>query len=306
MNDEIISIIIPTYFRNEQLAETIRSVHEQRYDPVEIIVVDDSGEGHAADDVDEFEDVVYIQLAENRGAQAARNVGLDVATGEYVQFLDDDDRIDPEKLPKQVAALRERPNASVAFCGIQYDSGEVHLPPPEVSGTVLEQALGFWNDIWRYSTLLVERSALDVVGPLQDTFEGSGDIWLRVELARITEFVAIREPLVFVGEGGEHLGLSWTALESRWKLLDRYEPLYDEADRDVRRHALAEANRLKALLYLRERRWSPRAILAFARVAYYAPTDRAQHIAELAASLFGRSGHELGRRFQHAVLDQLR
>lgn len=301
MSDEIASVIIPSHFRNDRLRRTLQSVHEQEYEPIEIIVIDDSGTGHARDVIAEFEDVLYIQLPENRGAQAARNVGLEVATGEYVRFLDDDDRLRPMAISKQMAALREHPDAGVAFCGIEYDSGDVYLPPPEVAGMALERALGFWNNIWRYSTLLVERSALDAIGPLAEV-DAAGDIWVRIELARTTEFVAIPEPLVLVGEGDDHLGLSWKALESRRKLLDRYEPFYDELDPTVHRHALMDTNRLEALLYLNEHRWSPRAIAAFARTAYYTPTNRPQHVAELLASLLGQPGHERARKIRRSLL----
>ena len=305
-NTDLVSIVIPTYFRNDALRETLRSLAAQEYEPIEAVVVDDSGTGEAHAVVEEFAGVKYVRLAENRGAQVARNVGLRVSTGEYVQFLDDDDRIAPTKLSKQVAALREHPDADVAFCGIRYESDGVSLPPPDIAGEVLEQALGFWNDIWRYSTLLIERSALDTIGPLDESLPAGHDIWARIELAQITEFVAVREPLVIVGEGGDHLGMSWAAADARRTLIDRYESLYEALDPEVRRHALAETNRLEGLLALGERRWSARAILAFARTAYYTPTDRPQHLAELAASLFGRPGHELGRRAQHAVLDRLR
>jgi len=303
MNDATVSVIIPTHFRNELLRKTLRSVRKQEHSPIEVIVVDDSGVGHAHDVINEFDAVLYVQLTENCGAQEARNIGLRLATGEYVQFLDDDDQLRPTKLSKQIATLREHPNASVAFCGIQYGSGEVHLPPPDIAGNVLEQALGFWNGIWRYSTLLVHRPAVDAISPLDTRTPAGDDIWARIELARITEFVAIREPLVLAGEGEDHLGMSWAAAKSRRQLLDRYEALYGNVNPEVRRHALAETNRLEALLYLRERCWSPRAIVAFARAAYYAPTDRPQHVAEFAASLFGRSGHELARRLRDRLVD---
>ena len=318
MTGELVSIIIPTHFRNEGLRETLQSVREQVYEPIEVIVVDDSGDGHARDVVDEFEEVLYIRFPNNRGAQAARNAGLRLAISEYVWFLDDDDRLRSTAVSKQVTALREHPNAGVAVCGIEFTHGGFHLPTSNASRLELERALEFWNGPFRYSTVLVERSVLDTIAPLDETFEGAGDIWMRIELAQITDFVAVEEPLVLVakreqqmeaGENADHLGFSRAALEARWKMFDRYAALYDKVDPIVRRNALADAYRLEALLHLHSRSWSPRAILAFARTAYYTPTNRPQHMAELAASFFGRPGHKLTRNLRDGAIrrvDRLR
>ncbi|EMA47056.1 glycosyl transferase [Halococcus saccharolyticus DSM 5350] len=292
----------------------LQSLQAQAYEPIEVIVVDDSGEGYASDVVGDFDEVVYVRLPDNRGAQAARNAGLDIANGEYVWFLDDDDQLRPSAVSKQVAALREHPNAGVTVCGIEFTHGGFHLPTTNPSRPEIERALEFWNGPFRYSTVLVERSLLDRIGPLDESFEGAGDIWMRIELARITDFVAIEEPLVLVakreqqmeaGENADHLGFSRAALEARWKLFERYEALYDEVDPNVRRFALADAHRLEGLLNLYSCPWSPQAIIAFARTAYYTPSNRPQHLAELAASLFGRSGHKLGQSLRDGVLHRL-
>jgi len=59
MPDDLVSVIVPTYYRNDRLRDTIGSVEAQTYDPIETIVVDDSGEAHARPVADEF-DVRYL------------------------------------------------------------------------------------------------------------------------------------------------------------------------------------------------------------------------------------------------------
>ena len=88
----LVSVVIPTYFRNEQLREAVESVRAQTYDPVEIVVVDDSGEAHARDAIDRYDDVQYVPLDVNRGANLARTVGIEHAGGAYWD-VDEADRV---------------------------------------------------------------------------------------------------------------------------------------------------------------------------------------------------------------------
>lgn len=97
MSDPLVSIIIPTYFRNEVLVEAIRSANSQTYENTEILIVDDSGTGHAESVIPSSVDCNYIKLQRNRGANNARKIGLTQANGELVQFLDDDDLLKKKK-----------------------------------------------------------------------------------------------------------------------------------------------------------------------------------------------------------------
>lgn len=96
MNDATVSVVITTYYRNDLLRGAVESALAQTHEPVEVILVDGSGEAHARPVAEEYP-VEYIAQNRDRGAQAARNAGAERVVGEYVQFLDDDDRLLPEK-----------------------------------------------------------------------------------------------------------------------------------------------------------------------------------------------------------------
>jgi len=73
-----ISIIIPTYYRNDVLPEAIESVLDQNYEPTEVIVVDDSGEGNAEPVIAEYDEVRGIIREENGNWKAALTTGIEV------------------------------------------------------------------------------------------------------------------------------------------------------------------------------------------------------------------------------------
>ncbi|MGQ3412223.1 glycosyltransferase family 2 protein [Natrinema sp. LN54] len=119
-----VSVIIPTYNRAATLSRAIDSALEQTIDDLEVVVVDDG----STDDTDSvlaaYDDprVRPVVHATNRGANVARNTGLEHARGEYVAFLDSDDEWHPEKLERQFAALEGRSDDWVGvYCDSTYD-----------------------------------------------------------------------------------------------------------------------------------------------------------------------------------------
>lgn len=107
----LVSVIIPTYNRSELLREAIQSTIAQTYRPIECIVVDDGSSDNTKEVVDgliiknnqNFK-LIYIHQ-QNAGSQVARNTGTMASTGEYIQYLDSDDLLYPEKIEKQVSFL---------------------------------------------------------------------------------------------------------------------------------------------------------------------------------------------------------
>lgn len=98
----LVSVIIPTYEDTEYLPDALRSVAGQTYGHVEAIVVDSSGD---AEPIVADLDWVEYHYQEPNGPAAARNLGIEHADGEYIAFLDADDKWLPEKLRRQVARL---------------------------------------------------------------------------------------------------------------------------------------------------------------------------------------------------------
>lgn len=115
MSSKLVSVIIPTYKRSDYLLQTIESVLGQTYSPIEIIVVDDNGLGSEfqkktndkLQTLIEEKKIIYIPHKVNKNGSAARNTGFNASKGLYINFLDDDDVLMPEKIERQVAFLEK-------------------------------------------------------------------------------------------------------------------------------------------------------------------------------------------------------
>lgn len=304
--NDLVSVVIPTYFRNRSLREAIESALGQTYDPVEVIVVDDSGEAHAEGVVRDFPSVRYRPLDENCGAQWARIEGLDAAEGRYVQFLDDDDRLVPEKFERQVPILAENPSVGVVYCGLKWEDGPAVHPKRGVRGDVLRDTLEFDTAPCMIGTMLIERELFDRVS-MEDHTHGADDIGLKIDLARVTEFDYVDDVLVERGDNVGSLGKSWAAVDGRFEILDRYEHLYREFPPEVSRRALAETYLVKGERQLKDSVWSLGAILSFTKANYYIPGVDHVYVGALVLSVFGRLGYGIsGSGYSRFVRGQRR
>jgi len=125
MNGPLVSIIIPAYNSEKYLADCIRSAIAQTWQHKEIIVVDDGSTDNSLHIARGFEaDHVRVLAQENAGASAARNAGLRAAQGEYIQFLDADDLISPDKIAAQVNCLQGSSNQLAICKTVHFNNGE--------------------------------------------------------------------------------------------------------------------------------------------------------------------------------------
>ena len=126
------SILIPCYNAERWIAETLEASLAQTWSHTEIIVVDDGSKDKTVEVVKRYESRgVKLIVQENRGAAAARNTAFRASEGDYVQFLDADDLISPNKIQSQIMRLMREPEA-VAICpwGRFFDnSDQVSLDP---------------------------------------------------------------------------------------------------------------------------------------------------------------------------------
>lgn len=302
-----ISVITPTYYRNDHLRETIESVLRQDYEPVEYIVVDDSGEGHAEPVLEEYDEVKAIIREENGGWQAAYTTGINASTGEYIQLLDDDDYFLDGKLTKTAEVLRENPEVGVSYCGVIRGDDGCILPRPEVSGDILEHALSFQTfPLWTGS-MLMRREVLEDCMPFAGMSEGDdldielGDTDLKIELARRTKFDYVDECLIFYRRENNIL---WTGTRKFRKVkqnVRHQRDLYDQYP-EIRRSLLSTWYERQGKTWLEERPWSARAPLCFLKSTYYADEDRIPKAIETVASLFGRPGLAAAKRVRDVTV----
>src|ERR1700677_199622 len=108
MNTPLVSILIPAHNAQKCVAETIRSALAQTWSRKEIIVVDDGSTDHTLAVARRFEsESVKIFASKNQGAAATRNYAFQFSQGEYIQYLDADDLLAPDKIERQLGALRK-------------------------------------------------------------------------------------------------------------------------------------------------------------------------------------------------------
>jgi len=256
----LVSVIIPTYFRNDLLRDCLLSVTNQTYENAEIIVVDDSGEQYADEIVNQFDGITYIPFEENQGPNAARNMGIRVSSGNYIQLLDDDDCLDEEKIKRQVSIFENNPEVGVVYCGGRSEAIGEFFPKEGARGDVLRLALQFELPSCVTSTMLARRDIVEDVYPLPDV-PGSDDTYWKIEFAQRCAFDYVDDLLVTKRAPDTRRGESRGAVDGTWDILDRYADLYDEFDEDVRRIAESKATKREAQYSLRSTSWSCRKVL---------------------------------------------
>lgn len=181
-----VSVIVPAYGHAHFIEETLRSVFTQTFRDFEVIVINDGSPDDTAARVRPLADAGRIRYYEqtNRGQSAARNEGLRHARGEFIAYLDDDDRWSPDKLAWQVAALRAHPEAVAAY-GFAHltGNGQNFRHPRQLgpSGSIKDELLG-GNLIVSPGQVLIRARELHAIGGFDETIKGADDwdLWLRL------------------------------------------------------------------------------------------------------------------------------
>lgn len=126
--EPLISVIVPVYKVEQYLDECVQSIINQTYKNLEIILVDDGSPDRCPEMCDEYarqDSRIKVIHKENGGLSSARNAGLDVATGEYIGFVDSDDFIDKEMYEKLLNAFKGGEAIFAAKCNhIRFANGQ--------------------------------------------------------------------------------------------------------------------------------------------------------------------------------------
>lgn len=296
----VVSVIITTYNRPTDLENAIESVSEQTYEPIELVVVDDHSDTPAAYvlqnvDTEAFHRFRHVRHDENQGANAARNTGLDVASGEYIAFLDDDDQWEPEKIERQVTVLEADDDVGVVYTGVKVIGGteESLKIPPEVSGN-LTKALLCQNVVGTLSAVMVRGDIAETVR-FDERFPTWADTEWYIRLSTRTRFERIADPLVIYSSDSSHrLSESFEKKRVSYELFtDEFDELAGQYGRLFRRkmHGWA-AFRVGAAGLYNNRYDHARRLFTTALLWY--PLEP-QFVKHFLASLGGKYTHELAR-----------
>jgi glycosyltransferase involved in cell wall biosynthesis len=193
-----VSVVIPTYKRPEKLERAVKSVQRQTYDNIEIIVVNDNPETDIESEVSVTrENVRFFNHEENRNGAAARNTGIENAEGDYIAFLDDDDRWKQEKIKKQVEELEGRDGYGACYTlpEIVYERKR-QVPKEAPEGDIRKEVLLMDVTASFGSSLIVEHDIVGDINGFDEEFKRNQDWEFTVRVLAKTKMASIKEPLV--------------------------------------------------------------------------------------------------------------
>lgn len=183
-----ISVIIPTYNRERLIERAMISVFNQTYNPIEIIVVDDHSDDTTPEILLEYEEKITIITNEsNRGVSFSRNEGIKAAQGDWIAFLDSDDRWDKHKLETQKLFHESNPELSISQCDEIWIRNGVRVNPmvkhAKQSGWIFEACIP--RCIVSPSAVLIHKDIFKKIGVFDPHLMACEDydLWLRIALS---------------------------------------------------------------------------------------------------------------------------
>ena len=198
-SNPLVSVVIPAYNAAKYIAETLESVRQQTWPALEAFVIDDGSLDETVTLARSFEsEKIRVLEQKNSGACVARNLGLRLSKGKYIQFLDADDVLSPEKIEKQVSVLEQNPGYLGVSPTVHFMNGEDYLrmSPREESFWIhdtddpvefLVRLYGGDGERWMVQTSawLTPRTVTDVIGPWDERLllDQDGEYFARAVLA---------------------------------------------------------------------------------------------------------------------------
>ncbi len=202
MENPVVSVIIPTYNREKLIIDAIDSILNQTFQDFEILIIDDASTDNTEKVIKDLgnEKIRYYKLDRNGGQCIARNYGIKIAKGNYIAFLDSDDRWLPEKLEKQIACFNKGEKELGCVYAYAYEKDVIEdttFLPNDIyfRGNIHDKFLeGFCPPT--PSIFMVKKEALLKVNGFDEkliTFVDL-DLWLRI--SKKYQFDYLDEPLI--------------------------------------------------------------------------------------------------------------
>lgn len=223
MDMGLISVVIPAYNAEKTLEKAIQSVMVQTYSNIEAIIVDDCSRDEtlkiATSYAKKDNRIKVFQNQANMGVALSRNRGVEEARGDWIAFLDSDDRWVPSKLEKQSDVLKKNPSCSLCFTGSAFENNEgircsytLSVPKHLKYNDLLKQ------NLISCSSVLAKKEAL-IEFPMKSDPMIHEDLatWLKI-LKDGSEAVGINEPLlIYTVSSQSKSGNKLRAARMQWK-----------------------------------------------------------------------------------------
>jgi len=201
MDDKLVSIIIPTYNRENILGRAINSVINQTYKNFELLIIDDASSDNTESVIRGYSDtrIKYFKNHRNSGSNKSRNKGLKIANGDYIAFLDSDDEWLPQMLESQLHKFKENSDYGCVYtlAGIKSGSKVDIAMDFNLDGYIYKEALtqGYVSHM---ITLMVKRECFDVVGNFDTELTNFQDDDICLRLAKYYHFGLTKQVLAIV------------------------------------------------------------------------------------------------------------
>lgn len=268
MKKPLISVIVPVYKVEKYLNRCIKSIVEQTYNNLEIILVDDGSPDYCPAICDawaEKDSRIKVIHKENGGLSDARNAGMKAANGELIGFVDSDDWIEQDFFQRLYCAMVEN-GADVAECATAYDTekGELLRVRKEATDSLLErkEALrrlvledGVYQTVWNK---LYRREVVDGIDFAVGKYN-EDDFWTYKVLDKGKSLATVEMPLYhYLQRSTSIIGIGYNiqrldGLEARFQRM-QYLQKYSELDRLVRQQFILDCmwHLQCVLLYLKK------------------------------------------------------
>ncbi|MCK4645474.1 MAG: glycosyltransferase [Candidatus Aminicenantes bacterium] len=227
----MISVIIPTYNRASFLKEAIQSVLNQDYFvrdasvPFEFLVIDDGSTDNTEEIVKSFRGKVKYHFKEHGGVSAARNLGLKLARGEYIAFLDSDDLWKEEKISIQMNFLSTFSKARICYTEEIWIRRGVFVNPKKIhrkySGWIFDRVLPLC--LLSLSSALFRKDVFEKIGKFDEELPACEDYDFGIRLAQKYPIYLLPKPLIIKrgGHSDQLSGKYWGMDRFRIKALEK-------------------------------------------------------------------------------------
>lgn len=209
MSIPVFSIIIPTYNRAQLVCRSIKSVQNQIYKNWECIVVDDSSTDNTSGIVQQFSKqdprIKYLQNQRSRGAQGARNTGIQNAQGQWILLLDSDNEIEPDYLYQIYVYSETHPDVDIItnYLRIILPDGTESHTEWETSGNILNDLLQ-GNTYVDNSSACIRKTILNNIGLLDEKCPSYQEWDTHIRIAQVGRYGCVKKHLT---KYYEHQGL---------------------------------------------------------------------------------------------------
>lgn len=250
MNQDLVSIIIPTYNSKEYLVSSVESALSQSHKNIEVIVVDDGSTDETRQLFPGFEKLgVKCFSHENRGACAARNLGLKMATGDYIHFLDADDLIHKDKISIQLKAMQQD-NSDLSKCFWGKFTGDISNVQPFIhqhidfsdihNGKDIMRSIGMKNWAGVHHQYLLRRDLIEKAGEWNETLLNNqdGEYFSRVFI-NAKKVSIIPQQLAYYRVGQTGTVSSLNSIKKVESVLKSWDLIYDLLSKDEDKSLLA-------------------------------------------------------------------